>query len=117
MKFYIVGEEDALGCTTVPPRVRTIQGKTSMLWLASDLVGRHEFPVKRGRAEEFRTYYPPHTRVIARELPEDAEAEIGRLNLAVVAAEEELKKARQERRDFLAAQVPRAQLARVPEST
>lgn len=115
--YYIVGEEGVLGCTSTPPKVRRDHRdpkRQAMLWLASATVGRFEFRIVRGHAEEYRTYDGTHTRVIARELPADAVPELERLNQAVTDAEAALQRAKQDRRDFLSAQVPRAILARVP---
>lgn len=116
--YYIVGEEDALGATATPPRIVRDAFKPKrwrMLWLASAAaeVRRWEFPIVRGRAEEFRTY-DYGKRVYARELPADAVPELLRHDEAVRAAEEALKAAKAERRAFLAAQAPRAIVARVP---
>lgn len=113
--YYIVGEEDALGCTSTPPRIISHEPKKRyMLWPASSHIGRHTFGIVRGHAEEYRLRDGTNTRVYARELPEDAVSELLRHDEAVRAAEEALQAARAERRAFLAAQVPRSKLAKAP---
>lgn len=113
-RWFVVGPLSSLGATETPPRRRgdgRILPRT-LFWLASGTVGRREFRTRRGVVVEDRAYHEPHDRIVARVLPDDAEDELLRLNAAVEAAEKVLADARRERREFLAAQVPRARLVK-----
>lgn len=109
--WYIVGAENALECTSTPPRMifDSQRGGWQMRWPI--VTGGYQmFRVVRGRAEEFRTY-DDGQRVYARELPEDARPDLLAHNAEVIAAEAALEAARGNRRAFLEAQVLRGKLA------
>ena len=114
MTIFIVGEEDALGTTERPPHTYVPPGKTrrTAICSADHTSSRFGFAVVRGLIEEFRSQ--DDKRVFARVLPADAIAPLLALDATIVDAEQRLASLRQERRDMLAALVPRAERVRAP---
>lgn len=115
MTIYIVGVENALATTETEPRVIGPYPKEKYkraLWLASSLVGRHEFAIKRGIVEEFKTY-DDGKRVYARVLPASDVPLLADLDHQIEGAKARLANLMQLRRDMLAAIVPRASRVKV----